>query len=185
MNISLYSPDRTARTCTDCALQRAENLSILGSKRVLELCIGPSLQCLQKTYKKFNIDVCGNDIDPRWKKFYKPGNWLIGDALTIPYVSFDTVVFAPPLSHGCSGRREDALMIDDVSPKYQDFLAKIEKEAYKGRYVLVLPARCLVTKEDKNQLYSLLSKIKTTNKEVVPLTAGTRGIRKYVDIYCW
>jgi hypothetical protein len=185
MNISNFSDIETAHTNFDCAMQRAENLSILGAKNVLELCVGPSLKDLQIAYKRFSIDVCGNDIDKRWEAFYKPGKWLIGNALNIDYNQFDAVVFAPPLSRGCSGKREDSLMVDEVFPKYQSFLDKLNKDNYKKTYVLVLPARSLATSDDRRQLHSLMSKITSSNKEIVSMCAGSRKIRKYVDVYCW
>lgn len=185
LNISKYSDCKTAHTNFDCALQRAEHLSILGAKNVLELCAGPSLKDLQIAYNGFNINVWGNDIDKRWEAFYGAGKWLIGDALSIDYNQFDSVVFAPPLSRGCSGKREDSLKINEVFPKYQSFLDKLNKDNYKGIYVLVLPARSLATPEDRRQLHQLSSKINSANKEIIALYAGKRTIRKYVDMYCW
>ena len=50
-NISLYKDDRTANTNLICARQRAENLFVLGSKKILELRVGPSLCRLENEYK--------------------------------------------------------------------------------------------------------------------------------------
>lgn len=82
-NISRYSDLQTANTNLTCATQRAENLFILGARKVLELCVGPSLQRLELEYRKFGISCAGNDIDPRWRDFYPRGKWHIGDALSI------------------------------------------------------------------------------------------------------
>lgn len=80
MNISTQDNEKTARTCLECASQRAENLSVLGATKVLELCVGPSLHDLEQEYAKYGITVTGNDIDPRWKDYYPSGKWVIGDA---------------------------------------------------------------------------------------------------------
>ncbi len=173
MNISAYTNDKTARTCVPAALQRAENLAILGCKNVLELCVGPSLQTLEKTYNQFGIAVTGNDIDGRWKDFYPKGKWLIGDARLIDTTGFDAVVVAPPLSKGCSGKREDALSIDEVFPSYYDFLN------LKSSYVVyVLPGKSLSLKADRGQLHKFLSHL--SSYDVVPLKDK---VTKYVDVY--
>jgi hypothetical protein len=174
------SNDATAKTCADCAHQRAENLAILGAKSVLELCVGPSLIMLEKAYAVHGIKVTGNDIDPRWQKFHPRGNWLIGDALQLQFDPFDAVVFAPPLSAGCTGKREDALMINEVFPKYTSFLNSLN--GFKGLAVMVLPGRSLSTSRDRSQFYELMSKL-GSDYEVVSLTAGKRNITKYHDVY--
>lgn len=177
-NISKYSDLQTANTNLACAIQRAENLFILGSKKVLELCVGPSLQRLEAEYKKFGISCSSNDIDPRWKDFYPQGKWHIGDALSLDVSEYDTLVFAPPLSQGCSGRREDSLSLDRVTPSYEDFLEAYKD--FKGTKVLVLPGRTLSLRDDRNKLHKLLSGIE--HYDVVPLR---NKIVKYVDIYIW
>lgn len=173
-NISTVSDAQTAHTCVECAAQRAENLAILGVKRVLELCVGPSLQDLEMAYRKVGIEVAGNDIDPRWKDFYPQGKWFIGDARKLDTSGFDAVVVAPPLSRGCSGRREDSLSLDQVTPSYYEFLhMKADVMVY------VLPGRTLSVKRDKEQLYRFLSRLRG-KVDVVPLR---NKVTKYVDIY--
>lgn len=183
MNLSVYADHETATTREECARQRIEHLSILGARNVLELCVGPSLRTLEQLGAAQGIQVTGNDIDPRWKSFYPKGRWIIGDALKIDLRPFDAVVFAPPLSRGCSGRREDALKIDEVVPAYTDFLAR----ALNGPrvVVLVLPGRSLSTVWDRRQLHGLLAHIAGLGRvaEVVPLTSGAKRLTKYVDLY--
>lgn len=176
-NLSTYSAEETANTNPECARQRAENLAIMGARSVLELCVGPSLRALEKAYADFDIQVTGNDIDLRWPLHYPNGRWLVGDALAVDWRGFDAVVFAPPLSAGCSGRREDALMINKVSPGYRAFM----KRPHHGIRCMVLPARALATPVDRGQLHALLAAVQ--GADVVPLTAGARKIRKYVDVY--
>lgn len=100
----------------------------------------------------------------------------IGDALSIDVSGYDTLVFAPPLSQGCSGRREDSLSLDRVTPSYEDFLEAYKN--FKGIKVLVLPGRTLSLREDRDKLHKLLSGIE--HYDVVPLR---KRIVKYVDIY--
>lgn len=175
LNISKYDDNSTARTQKICAAQRAENLACLGVNSVLELCVGPSLKILEQEYLKVGITkIVGNDIDPRWKNYYPRGNWIIGDATKIDTRGFDAVVFAPPLSRGCSGKREDSLNINNILPSYNYFLNLPNKIT-----VLVLPGRTLSIKQDRTELYQLLNKIK--NKvEIVPLK---NKVIKYLDIY--
>jgi hypothetical protein len=177
MNLSTVSNEQTARTNIECAYQRAENLAVLGVRSVLELCAGPSLKALEEAYSFYNINVTGNDIDPRWKDYYPDGKWLIGDCLKVNWDAYDAVVFAPPLSKGCSGKREDALKISQIFPRYRDFMWKL----YDGIRCMVLPARSLSTFADRNEFFRLLGTI--DRAEVVPLHAGARKIRKYVDVY--
>lgn len=178
-NLSEVSDEETARTPFACASQRAENLAILGAKNVLELCVGPSLRVLERAYEQVGIKVTGNDIDMRWRSYHPGGSWVIGDALEITAFDYmwDTMVFAPPLSHGCTGRRADSLMINEVTPKYTDFLHFSQE--YKGILTLVLPARSLATRDDRSQFHSLLSNIEGS-VEVVPLVDGCV---KYYDVY--
>lgn len=180
MNISIVNDDVTARTHPDCAHQRAENLAILSVKHVIELCVGPSLKTLESAYSKHNITVTGNDIDKRWKNYHQAGNWIIGDALKIDVSQFDAVVFAPPLSKGCTGKRAHSLSVDDVFPKYQTFLSSVKN--YTGLIVLTLPARSFATSYDRKQTHALLSSI-CHELEIVPLVSGRRKITKYYDVY--
>lgn len=174
MNLSNRSNVETASTNNVCALQRAENLYLLGVKRVLELCVGPSLKTLEKSYSKFGITVVGNDIDPRWKDFYPGGSWIIGDALSIDKVGFDAVVVAPPLSKGCSGKREDSLSLDKVVPSYYNLMGmRVPVVVY------VLPGRTLSVKQDRGEFHKFLSQLEGI-VSVVPLIDG---VVKYVDVY--
>lgn len=177
-NISLYSDAMTANTRLKCASQRAENLAILlrPGARVLEMCVGPSLHRLEGEYAKYGIECVGNDIDKRWKNYYPTGRWIIGDALALDISNFDAVVFAPPLSKGCSGRREDSLSLEKVNPSYRNFLQAYRD--FKGIKAMVLPGRTLSVKHDRDELYKLLNEI--NNYEVVPLRDK---VVKYVDIY--
>ncbi len=173
MNISQFSNEQTATTSYICALQRAENLAILGCRNVLELCVGPSLKTFENAYNQFNIDVSGNDIDWRWKNYYPAGKWIIDDARKIKTDMFDAIIFAPPLSKGCSGTREDALSLEEVFPSYYDFLNMKCKIS-----VYVLPGKTLSLKEDRKQLHKFLSKF--NNYEIFPIK---NKITKYVDVY--
>lgn len=176
-NLSIVSDDRTARTDPEVAFQRAYNLAVLGAKTVMELCAGPSAEVLDEAYFQNGIYPYMNDIDPRWKRYWPNSQWEIGDALQIDWQPYDALVFAPPLSYGCTGRRTDALRIEEVFPRYVDFLQR----PYHGIRVLVLPARAIATGRDRQELYSLIGGL--SKAEVVPMTAGRRNIRKYVDVY--
>jgi hypothetical protein len=178
MNTSSLPDDETAQTDPECTRQRAEHLAILGAHNVLELCVGPSLRALDTAYRAHWISVVGNDIDPRWRRAYPDGSWLIGDALTVDWSQFDTVVFAPPLTVGCTGRREDALPISRITPSYREFLAR----PFDGLRVMVLPARAIATPADRREFYELIAMIDGPC-DVIALTAGARRIRKYVDVY--
>jgi hypothetical protein len=177
-NISKYADHLTAHTCLPAAEQRAENLAILGVKSVLEMCVGPSLRDLEAVYAKYGITVTGNDIDSRWQDFYPKGKWLIGDARTLAETStFDAVVVAPPLSKGCSGRRLDALSLEEVTPSYYDFLDLPSKIA-----VYVLPGKTLSIRADRVQLHRFLKAVSDAgrNPEAIPLR---NKVVKYVDVY--
>jgi hypothetical protein len=175
MNTSCYADTSTAKTCLACARQRAENLAVLGAKSVLELCVGPSLKTLEQCYSKHGISVTGNDIEARWEAFYPKGKWIIGDATKLDCSSFDAVVVAPPLSKGCSGRREDSLSLDQVVPSYYDF-----NNINSRIIVYVLPGRTLSVKEDRKQMHKFISSL-NGKVEVVPLK---NKVTKYVDLYC-
>lgn len=180
MNTSRLSDSETARTDPDCARQRAENLAILGAKSVLELCVGPSLRTLEAAYSHHDIQVTGNDIDVRWQRYYPQGKWVIADAFRVDPSPFDAVVFAPPVTRGCTGRRADALRIPDVEPGYDRFI--LHMMGFNGICVMVLPARAMATREDRREMHELLGRIGSPY-EVVPLHAERRMIRKYVDVY--
>lgn len=179
MNVSSEADDETAHTCWDCALQRAENLSTFGVKRVLELCVGPSLKTLEKAYALHGISVVGNDIEIRWKNFHPQGAWIVGDALKIDYAGFDSVVFAPPLSRGCTGTRSDSLTIDGVVPSYDAF--DQASKGFRGIRTFVLPGRSGATRQDRKQLHALLSRFESY--DLVPLATGLRRTVKYYDLY--
>lgn len=144
---------------------------------MLELCVGPSLRTLEDAYGCYGLKVMGNDIDKRWADYYVQGDWRVGDCFGVEWDDADAVVFAPPLSRGCTGRREDSLRINDVFPRYIDFMRK----RFKGIRCMVLPARSFATREDRKQFYDLTFDL--VDPEVVPLTAGPRKVRKYVDVY--
>lgn len=173
-NLSTFSNEETATTCEPCSLQRAENLSLLGVKTVLELCVGPSLKRLERAYKQFGITVTGNDIDPRWVKMHPTGKWVIGNATKLNTREFDAVVVAPPLSKNCSGKREDSLSIEQVIPNYNQFFHLKNKIV-----VFVLPGRTLSLKNDKEQLYRLISQL-NGKVSIIPLKDK---VTKYVDLY--
>ncbi|MHB8407820.1 MAG: hypothetical protein ACYDHY_06855 [Acidiferrobacterales bacterium] len=182
MNTSVLSDDETARTEPEVAIRRAENLAILGVKSVLELCVGPSLKVLQAAYFDQGITCCGNDFEKRWQEYYPKGHWRIGDALAIPW-DREAVVFAPPVSRGCTGRRVDSLRIWEVKPSYSDFLKRFKEDCCKTA-VLVLPARSLATRFDRKDLYRLLARAGECGKvELYEQLCGRRCIRKYVEIY--
>jgi hypothetical protein len=176
VNLSRVEDEATARTDPECALQRAENLAVLGVRSVLELCVGPSLRSLEEAYGRFGIRCDGNDVDPRWRDYHPDGRWLLGDCFAVDWSPYDAVVFAPPLSRGCTGRREDSLRVEEVLPRYADFVAR----PYGGLRVMVLPARSLSTREDRRQFHRLVDWLPA---DVVELTSGPRRIRKYVDVY--
>ncbi len=182
MNLSTTTDHATARTCVECAAQRAEYIARLGVKRVLELCVGPSLRDLVEAYAVHGIQVTGNDIDERWREYYPDGSWLMGDALELPYAGFDVVVFAPPLTRGCTGTREDSLRTDEVQPPYRSF---IDRLAASTIGVLVLPGRAMATRRDRAATHELLGRIDHSTYHtptVIPLVAGRRQIVKYHDI---
>ena len=185
-NISVVSNDATARTQVGCATQRAEYLTILGTKKVLELCVGPSLKTLETEYNKYDIEVSGNDIDIRWKRYYPAGRWHMGDAFALDYSAWDAVVFAPPLTKGCTGRREDALRINEVRPGYRAFIDVLKRQEYRGIAVLVLPGRAKADPVDRQQYADLISYIWRQNYFMVdecPLSIGARRTVKYTDLY--
>lgn len=196
-NTSIVPDDITARTCEAAAKQRAEYIAVLERKHVLELCVGPSLQVLERVYSNHGISVVGNDIDARWCGYYPRGVWRIGDCFKIDWSGVDTIVFAPPLSRGCTGQRCDALMVDDVTPSYLHFLMELRWRLSQGSLpqlrtaVLVLPGRALATRADKAQTHTLVwlaSQLSaelgvTRAPELVPLKDGRGRVTKYHDLY--
>mgnify|MGYP001586547743 CR=1 FL=1 len=183
-NLSIFPVNETATTSSCIAHQRAENMFSFGRKNVIELCVGPSLKCLQKSYENFDIKVTGNDIEKRYEKSFSEGKWIIGDCFSFSFEKYDGIVFAPPLSRNCSGKREDSLCIDQVNPSYNKFLEKIKKDAKDKTYVLVLPGRSLSLKEDRKQFHKLLDNVlrRGYNLETVEMKCN-KGITKYIDLY--
>lgn len=179
-NTSIVADNATARTAPECADQRADHLFVLGARNVLELCVGPSLPELERAYRARGMSVTGNDIEPRWQRAHPSGQWIIGNALEVDLKGFDAVVFAPPLSLGCTGRREDSLSVLDVRPSYLDFVGGLNS-SWHGIVVLVLPARSLSTRHDREQYFHLVSSLPPG--ELIPLRSSRRGIVKYHDYY--
>jgi len=186
-NTSVVGDAQTAHTVQDVADARAHTLARLGVKNIVELCVGPSLRVLEHAYRTHGIQCWGNDIDERWRAFYPGGRWIIGDCFTISWPEeTDAVVFAPPLSRGCTGCRDDALMIDQVVPRYVDFIRALAGKNVNFA-VLVLPARSLATKQDRSQLAKLEQHLldspgvtQVTRREA---RSGRRQIRKYVELF--
>ena len=187
-NISNFQDNLTASTNITSAKLRAENLYSLGAKEVLELCVGPSFEILKKAYETYGINFFGNDIENRWKKYYPDSSWFIEDCTKLDFSQFQSVVFAPPLSVGCSGKREDSFRINQVNPNYYffPFSSKLPEIS-----VLVLPARSLSSKLDRGEFfkfYSFLVK-KFSNKNIEVFQSGIqkshRFIRKYLEIYIY
>lgn len=155
-NISTLAADKTATTRPGVASSRADIIASWGARTVIELCVGPSLRTLERAYAAHGVTCHGNDIDPRWRAHYPDGSWVIGDAMSVDVSGYDCVVFAPPLSQGCSGKREDALQISDVTPGYDRFIDVMATQSRSQLYVLVLPARSLSTRDDRRQLHRLI-----------------------------
>lgn len=185
INVSNYTDEKTANTCLICGKQRAENLALLEVTSVIELCVGPSLAVLEQVYKSVGIFyVAGNDIDSRWRNYYPNGKWIIGDARHIEaniLNEFDAAVVAPPLSRGCSGKREDSLNLKEVQPSFESFLGLQNKVK-----VFVLPGRTLSISKDRSDLHTFLYKIREKfplkSVDVVPLK---NKVTKYVDVYVY
>jgi hypothetical protein len=182
MSHNIALPDgQVASTCASVALARASRLAGLGCTRVIELCVGPSLSVLQSAYSRMGISCTGNDIDSRWTR--AGGPWIRGDAMEIDISWADAVVFAPPLSAGCTGCRADALCVDAVRPGFVPFM---KKEKLPQTVVLVCPARSLATREDRNQLYRLVATCWTRSASIEVVEAmDERGrVRKYTEVWC-
>ena len=191
MNLSTVADEHTARTCRAAAVQRAEHLAILGVRTVLELCVGPSLAELEIAYATHGIRVTGNDIDPRWVTAHPRGRWVLGDALTVDLAYHDAIVFAPPLSRGCTGRRDDALRADEVTPRYQDFLTAVRHRLsllparHVSVVVLVLPGRALASRRDRAATHAVIraAELWEWKVEIVPLRDARGRVVKYHDAY--
>jgi hypothetical protein len=180
MNTSTVALDKTARTRYAIAQQRATHLKQYEVNSVLELCVGPSLRSLETAYAQQDINCIGNDIDARWKAYYPQGQWRMGDCFSVSWSNVDAVIFAPPLSRGCSGERHDSLTIFEVFPKYTDFLTAWKDASVKVS-CLVLPARSLATKSDRSDFHKLLHL--TRSVAHVEFREMIDGCRKYVDVY--
>lgn len=189
MNLSTVADEHTARTCRAAAVQRAEHLAILGVRTVLELCVGPSLAELEGAYAAHGIRVTGNDIDPRWVASHPRGRWRVGDALAIDLTDFDAVVFAPPLSRGCTGTRADALRVDEVSPRYVDFLEVFAQQRWRPQrarvVMLVLPGRAFASRQDRAATHAVIraAELWEWKVEIVPLRDARGRVVKYHDAY--
>lgn len=170
-----------ASTCDAVARARARRMSTLGIQSVIELCVGPSLSALQHAYSAYKIECTGNDVDMRWTSLGGP--WVCGNAMHVGIAGFDAAVFAPPLSNGCTGRREDSLSVDEVTPSFHDFIDRNDTPEF---VVLVCPARALATGPDKAQLYRLLSHAwhRFGSVEVIEAKDARGRIRKYTEIWC-
>lgn len=187
-NISIVSDDVTASTRVECARQRARRLSSFGVKRVIELCVGPGLKTLEDEYKVYGIECTGNDIDTRWLSYYRTGKWLFGDVLKLAgcgaLAKFDIAVFAPPLTEGCTGLRNDALRLFDVRPSYIEFVDQILSVPLASRprmLTLVLHGRVWSSPTDRSDYHRLLSELwaRGCAPNGTPLHDGCR---KYVDV---
>lgn len=181
MNTSIVPLNETAKTSLEAASIRAQRLAAGGSKRVLEACVGPSLKTLEEQYTLHNIECWGNDIDKRWQAYYPNGKWLIGDVMQLQFNQFDTVVFAPPLSKGCTGKREDALSPLSVQPSYLDFIKLLDKQVPLTKFVLVLPGRSLSTKQDRDETYHIINKASEVGI-VKSKPIYVKNVMKYLDL---
>lgn len=188
-NTSRYAVTSTATTNQDCIDQRIQNIkrAFPSSLKIIETCAGISSVFLKESYREAGFHITTNDIDPRYQRYEK--DMVIGDVLSLDFSSYDVVVFAPPLSRGCSGNREDSLMIEEVRPSYREFLANtIFLENLQG-ICLVLPGRTFSTARDKEQFYSLVSCIYNLfsshqpNGQAFEKKLVVKRCTKYVDLY--
>lgn len=195
-NTSVVTSDATARTVFACAQQRAHNIRFIldcnGVNHVvgaLELCVGPSFDALTRAYADENILCWGNDIDRRWRPMQhtQQRRWIDGDAMTVaskldPTSNIKVVVFAPPLTYGCTGRRVHALMVDEVTPRYVDFIDQLATWfKIVDVAVMVLPGRARATSDDRSQFHHLIGQL-TTDYDVIDRNLVV-GCTKYVDLY--
>ena len=155
---------------------------MLGVSTVLELCVGPSLRDLEAAYAAHDIIVTGNDIDAQWQRYYPRGRWIIGDAFGVDWSGFDAVVFAPPLSRGCTGARADSLSVAQVQPAYSDFLRRLQTVPRVPVAVLVLPGRAMATRRDRAETFALLAQC-GPQAAVIPLRDARARVTKYHDVY--
>jgi len=177
MNTSTYTLEKTAYTIDNIAEQRARNIKkIFNPRNVIELCCGKSLNILKKHYQKQGIKIYGNDIDEKYLEINP--ELVIGDCLKIKHNKFEVCVFAPPLSKGCSGKREDALSIEEVEPSYYDFI-----NLNLDKFLLVLAGKTFSIRKDRNQYYKLLNYLDSKGYivEIIPLKY--KKINKYIDLY--
>lgn len=175
--MNLATESKVASTCPEAAAQRVTLLGALGARRFIELCVGPSLTILKEEAHRRGLECLGNDVDPRWAPD------LLGDCLRVDWAA-DAVVYAPPLSKGCSGTREDSLGIDDVEPGYDSFLAEWDRRKRPDLAVLVLPARSLSTRRDRAAFWRLVFACRFYGEVGwEECLVGRRSIRKYV--YLW
>jgi hypothetical protein len=184
MNLSIVDDLSTAHTDIECCQQRAEYLHILGARKVLELCVGPSLKDLETEYRKFGIDVTGNDVEERWKDLYPEGKWVIGNCMEVDLSPYDTIIFAPPLSVGCTGKREDSLSIFEVEPKYKEFYGRLSNIGIQPRiFVMTLPGRTLSNKFDREMFYKLKAMLLVNDEDYkVELMPLKKKVTKYYDL---
>lgn len=184
LNLSLVSDHATAKTDHAVAHRRAARVAALGCCSVLELCVGPSLRTLADAYQAMGVRCVGNDIDSRWAQYYPAGEWRLGNCFTIAWTGIDCVVFAPPLSAGCTGRRADALQINQVQPAFTTFLHAFQQHSATRHAIMVLPARALATKTDRTQLHALIAAayLVASTVQYYETVAGRRNIRKYVEV---
>ncbi len=190
MNLSALPIEDTASTHPEVAHARALHAHHCGVKTVLELCVGPSAPVLHEAYRQVGISPLFNDIDPRWSASFPEYQWVGRDCFAAAHFCLragpllDLVVFAPPLSAGCTGTREDSLMIEEVVPSYWAWLRLLADLPARPLTCTVLPARSLSTRHDKAQFYALREGFyKLGPPEVIERTVGARQIRKYVEIW--
>jgi hypothetical protein len=175
-NITTVELHKTANTCLGAAEIRAQLVAGLGVKKALELCVGPSNQVMKDAYRRYGIDCIGNDIDSRWNPD------ILGDCLEIDYQG-RYVIFAPPLSRGCSGTREDSLSPMQVQPGFINFINTARARKL-NRAMMVMPARSLSTRQDRTELHKILNHAHKMGygTDIVECLVGVRQIRKYT--YC-
>lgn len=181
MNLSALPIEETAATQAYVAATRAARMAALGVRAVVELCVGPSYQVLAAAYAAHGVACVGNDVDPRYVT--PAGTWRLGDALAVSLAGVDAAVFAPPLSRGCTGRREDALQVAEVEPSYRRFL---DRPDLPSTVVLVLPGRALATRWDREQTHRLLGQAYDRfDSALLEPSLDERGrVVKYHEIWC-
>ena len=188
-NTSLYPVNKTAKTHELCLQQRIQNVKSIFPEVnfVLETCAGISSVKIAKAYKEAGYQISTNDIDSRYKK-HEP-NMIVGNALTLDFSSYDLVVFAPPLSKGCSGRREDSLSIYEITPSYESFLDRAFHFKNLKGVGLVLPGKTFSSASDTAQFYQLIRSIYFGFASFYPSATyhqrelKVKGCTKYVDLY--